>query len=69
MNTAEVNDAIFCQAHLKEVVCLISVLSISKVRSFQCGECSYDGREENDSFFGVCFLLIYDVGLIATPSV
>ncbi|KAI0795636.1 hypothetical protein C8Q75DRAFT_460150 [Abortiporus biennis] len=34
--TVEINDAIFCQSHLKEV----------------CAECNYDGREENDSFFG-----------------
>ncbi|KAF8324526.1 hypothetical protein F5887DRAFT_178012 [Amanita rubescens] len=34
--TVEINDAMFCQAHLKEV----------------CGDCNYDGREDNDSFFG-----------------
>ncbi|KAH8075996.1 hypothetical protein BXZ70DRAFT_710544 [Cristinia sonorae] len=34
--TVEINDALFCQAHLKEV----------------CAACSYDGREENDGFYG-----------------
>jgi len=34
--TVEINDAIFCQSHLKEV----------------CNTCPYDGREENDSFYG-----------------
>ncbi|KIK70026.1 hypothetical protein GYMLUDRAFT_34462 [Collybiopsis luxurians FD-317 M1] len=35
--TIEINDAIFCQQHLKEV----------------CEDCNYDGREENDAFFGL----------------
>ncbi|KAF8067972.1 hypothetical protein FPV67DRAFT_1494441 [Lyophyllum atratum] len=34
--TVEINDAIFCSAHVKEV----------------CADCSFDGREENDAFFG-----------------
>jgi len=34
--TIEVNDAIFCEQHKLEV----------------CTDCSYDGREENDTFFG-----------------
>ncbi|EIN09352.1 hypothetical protein PUNSTDRAFT_28171, partial [Punctularia strigosozonata HHB-11173 SS5] len=34
--TVELNDALFCSAHFKEV----------------CTECSCDLREENDSFFG-----------------
>ncbi|KAI0088782.1 hypothetical protein BDY19DRAFT_993618 [Irpex rosettiformis] len=34
--SVEINDALFCQGHLKEV----------------CGDCSFDGREENDAFFG-----------------
>ncbi|CAL1709342.1 unnamed protein product [Somion occarium] len=38
--TVEINDAIFCQAHLKEV----------------CKECDYDGREENDGFYGFDFM-------------
>ncbi|KAG2018038.1 hypothetical protein CC2G_007493 [Coprinopsis cinerea AmutBmut pab1-1] len=35
--TVEINDAMFCEPHLREV----------------CSDCSYDGREENDSFFGL----------------
>ncbi|KAF9524334.1 hypothetical protein CPB83DRAFT_798007 [Crepidotus variabilis] len=34
--TIEINDAIFCQSHLKEI----------------CSDCSFDGREENDGFYG-----------------
>ncbi|KAF9447569.1 hypothetical protein P691DRAFT_802206 [Macrolepiota fuliginosa MF-IS2] len=34
--TVEVADALFCQTHLKEV----------------CTECDYDGREDNDAFYG-----------------
>ncbi|PSR87351.1 hypothetical protein PHLCEN_2v5168 [Hermanssonia centrifuga] len=34
--SVEINDALFCQQHLKEV----------------CADCSFDGREENDAFFG-----------------
>ncbi|KAJ3534867.1 hypothetical protein NM688_g7066 [Phlebia brevispora] len=34
--SVEINDALFCQAHLKEV----------------CEDCSFDGREDNDAFFG-----------------
>ncbi|KAF8720767.1 hypothetical protein AX14_010795 [Amanita brunnescens Koide BX004] len=36
MATVEINDAVFCQGHLKEV----------------CESCGCDTREENDSFFG-----------------
>ncbi|KAG6910730.1 hypothetical protein DXG01_008261 [Tephrocybe rancida] len=35
-STIEVNDAVFCSTHIKEV----------------CTDCNFDGREENDSFFG-----------------
>ncbi|KAF9041542.1 hypothetical protein BJ165DRAFT_1530256 [Panaeolus papilionaceus] len=35
--TVEVNDAVFCASHLKEV----------------CTECDCDMREENDSFYGL----------------
>ncbi|KAF7794020.1 hypothetical protein EIP86_005148 [Pleurotus ostreatoroseus] len=34
--SVEINDALFCQSHLKEV----------------CEDCSFDGREDNDAFFG-----------------
>jgi len=34
--TVEIADALFCQAHLKEV----------------CTDCDYDGREDNDAFYG-----------------
>ncbi|KIJ22923.1 hypothetical protein M422DRAFT_39876 [Sphaerobolus stellatus SS14] len=34
--TIEVNDALFCSTHQKEV----------------CTQCDFDGREENDGFFG-----------------
>ncbi|KAH7256060.1 hypothetical protein BKA59DRAFT_521237 [Fusarium tricinctum] len=36
MATVEINDAVFCQAHLKEI----------------CDECEVDLREENDAFYG-----------------
>lgn len=36
VDTVEINDAIFCSSHIKEV----------------CEECGYDGREENDAFYG-----------------
>ncbi|KAF8500378.1 hypothetical protein F5888DRAFT_1379957 [Russula emetica] len=35
-NTAEINDAVFCLTHFKEV----------------CTDCDVDLREENDGFFG-----------------
>ncbi|KAF5348350.1 hypothetical protein D9758_010944 [Tetrapyrgos nigripes] len=38
--TVEINDAVFCSQHTKEV----------------CEDCSYDGREENDGFFGFDFI-------------
>jgi len=34
--TVEIADALFCQGHLKEV----------------CDDCNYDGREDNDAFYG-----------------
>jgi len=34
--TVEIADALFCQSHLKEV----------------CEDCNYDGREDNDAFYG-----------------
>jgi len=34
--TVEIADALFCQSHLKEV----------------CEDCGYDGREDNDAFYG-----------------
>ncbi|KAF9652564.1 hypothetical protein BDM02DRAFT_3266272 [Thelephora ganbajun] len=34
--TVEIADALFCQNHLKEV----------------CEDCNYDGREDNDTFYG-----------------
>ncbi|GLB39005.1 hypothetical protein LshimejAT787_0601670 [Lyophyllum shimeji] len=34
--SVEINDAMFCSAHVKEV----------------CEDCNFDGREENDAFFG-----------------
>ncbi|KAI9462796.1 hypothetical protein BJY52DRAFT_1255175 [Lactarius psammicola] len=37
--TAEINDAVFCLAHFKEV----------------CTDCDLDLREENDGFFGFEF--------------
>ncbi|KAH6960203.1 hypothetical protein DER45DRAFT_154759 [Fusarium avenaceum] len=37
MATVEINDAVFCQAHLKEI----------------CDECEVDLREENDAFYGL----------------
>ncbi|KAI6764233.1 hypothetical protein HG530_008022 [Fusarium avenaceum] len=36
MATVEINEAVFCQAHLKEI----------------CDECEVDLREENDAFYG-----------------
>ncbi|KAI9429196.1 hypothetical protein H4582DRAFT_1919654 [Lactarius indigo] len=38
--TAEINDAVFCLSHFKEV----------------CTECDVDLREENDGFFGFDFI-------------
>ncbi|KAI6001502.1 hypothetical protein EDC04DRAFT_3143884 [Pisolithus marmoratus] len=34
--TVEINDAVFCSSHIKEV----------------CQDCNYDGREENDGYYG-----------------
>ncbi|KAG5653295.1 hypothetical protein H0H81_001255 [Sphagnurus paluster] len=34
--SVEINDALFCSAHIKEV----------------CTDCAFDGREENDAFYG-----------------
>ncbi|KAF8140977.1 hypothetical protein K438DRAFT_1534160, partial [Mycena galopus ATCC 62051] len=34
--TIEISDAVFCSKHIKEV----------------CTDCDYDGREENDAFYG-----------------
>ncbi|KAF8239950.1 hypothetical protein L208DRAFT_1182415, partial [Tricholoma matsutake] len=34
--TVEINDAVFCEKHFKEV----------------CDDCAFDGREENDGFYG-----------------
>ncbi|KAF8907146.1 hypothetical protein CPB85DRAFT_1436695 [Mucidula mucida] len=33
----QINDAVFCSQHVQEV----------------CDECDFDGRQENDAFFGV----------------
>ncbi|KAG5640603.1 hypothetical protein DXG03_007953 [Asterophora parasitica] len=38
--TVEINDGMFCSEHLKEV----------------CSDCSFDGREENDLFYGYDFM-------------
>jgi len=38
--TAEINEAVFCLAHFKEV----------------CADCDLDLREENDGFFGFDFI-------------
>ncbi|KAJ5745237.1 hypothetical protein N7520_010419 [Penicillium odoratum] len=35
--TVEINDAICCELHTQEV----------------CEDCDYDGREENDAFYGI----------------
>ena len=49
-------DAIFC-THFKEVVrsdshnCKMSLEYF--FNCLQCTDCNFDGREENDSFFGV----------------
>ncbi|KAH8823164.1 hypothetical protein DL96DRAFT_1616839 [Flagelloscypha sp. PMI_526] len=40
VQTVEINDFVFCSEHLKEV----------------CSDCSYDGREENDGFYGFEFI-------------
>jgi len=37
VETVEINDGVFCKEHILEV----------------CDNCSFDGREENDSFFGL----------------
>jgi hypothetical protein len=59
MATVEINDAVFCQAHLKEIVselrALLSLVQSSNSFS-QCDECEVDLREENDAFYGVCIL-------------
>ncbi|KAG8874955.1 hypothetical protein FRB98_008139 [Tulasnella sp. 332] len=34
--TIEINDCVFCESHGKEV----------------CSDCDYDGREDNDGFYG-----------------
>lgn len=39
-STAEINDAVFCLSHFKEV----------------CTDCDADLREENDGFFGFDFI-------------
>ncbi len=51
-STVEINDAIFC-THFKEVVRLSRTIAGQCSPILQCTECSFDGREENDSFFGV----------------
>ena len=53
--TIDINDAIFC-VHYKEVV--RSPLSlpcnlISADHYRQCSDCGFEGREENDLFFGL----------------
>jgi len=50
----EVNDAVFC-THAKEVVCnslSLNLVHLTDQRYIQCVECDFDGREENDTFFG-----------------
>lgn len=64
--TIEVNDAIFC-THYKEVVRFLfpqSMFSYWVFVFWQCTECNFDGREENDSFFGVGFLHHYNTHAI-----
>lgn len=51
-STVEINDAIFC-SHFKEVVRQSRAIGGHRSPILQCTECSFDGREENDSFFGV----------------
>jgi hypothetical protein len=60
--TVEINDAVFC-THLKEVVRVTGALTPHSITPhfdgliyylcLQCTECDYDGREENDAFYGV----------------
>ena len=63
-STVEINDAVFCLAHFKEVVRPI-ILSCSSIPSHpdhvyyvcvKCTDCEVDLREENDGFFGVCIV-------------
>lgn len=69
-STVEINDAIFCQ-HFKEVVSThqSSPLSsdgmvVDHRSTLQCTECDYDGREENDAFFGVSVTFSFGVSLL-----
>ncbi|KAL4068494.1 hypothetical protein V8B97DRAFT_1918614 [Scleroderma yunnanense] len=59
VETIDINDAIFCSKHLKEV--LLPRITPHRstpyshlVRFYytQCNDCGYDGREENDGFYG-----------------
>jgi hypothetical protein len=57
--TIEINDAVFCADHVKEVVRtryrrrIVPTLGTSTHIHVQCGDCEVDTREENDAFFGV----------------
>lgn len=57
--TVEINDAVFCQEHLQEVVCLIAHLDSGVYGHkwlylciFQCVDCEFDGREEKPASMG-----------------
>ena len=51
--TVEINDAYFC-SHIKEVVSCPRFLKGSELDyHYQCEDCSYDRREDNDAFYGV----------------
>ena len=60
-NTVEINDAVFCLTHFKEVVRFHTFLLPSSTFPshpdhffvYQCTDCDVDLREENDGFFGV----------------
>ena len=63
--TVEINDAVFCLSHFKEVVrpilsfCLLYPSQPDHVYFSgvcQCTDCDVDLREENDGFFGVCIV-------------
>ncbi|KAF8622993.1 hypothetical protein AX15_006587 [Amanita polypyramis BW_CC] len=51
-STVEVKDALFCQPHLKEV----------------CSDCDYDGREDNDAFYGFDFKNRDGLECLASPN-
>ncbi|KAH9946476.1 hypothetical protein B0H21DRAFT_743576 [Amylocystis lapponica] len=69
MASVEINDALFC-SHFKEVVSGWLMLRYGRItltwHAPQCAQCSFDGREENDTFFG--FDPIERAGLEAPAS-